>query len=75
MNNPNWVAPQPTVTEEDFKGLKVAHKQEAKLIKEGWRYYKINDRLRVLVPFGNDGKPTKKGKRMIEAQKMLYEIK
>ena len=75
MNNPNVVAQQPTVTKDDFKGLKVAHRQEAKLIKEGWRYYKINDRLRVLVPFGKDGKPTKKGKRMIEAQKMLYEIK
>lgn len=69
MTNSICVAPKPSVTEEDFKGLKTAHRQEAKLIKEGWRYYKINDRLRVLVPFGKDGKPTKKGRRMIENRK------
>lgn len=74
MNNPNWVAPHPAVTDDDIKGLSIAHKQERKLIKDGWRYYKINERLMVLVPFGEDGKPTKKGMQMIEARKMLYEI-
>ena len=75
MKNPEWAAPHPTVTDDDIKCLSIAHKQERKLTKDGWRYYKINERLSVLVPFGEDGKPTKKGMQMIEARKMLYEIK
>lgn len=61
------------VTETDIKALKVAKKQELQRIKEGWRFYKVNNRLKVLVPFGKDGKPTKQGMRIIEAQNRLLE--
>jgi hypothetical protein len=75
MKNPEWAAPHPTVTDDDIKGLSTAHKQERKLMKDGWRYYKVSERLMVLVPFGEDGKPTKKGMQMIEARKSQYDIK
>lgn len=62
-----------TVTETDIKALEVAKRQELQRIKEGWRFYKVNNRLKVLVPFGKDGKPTKQGMRIIEAQNRLLE--
>lgn len=75
MNEPKLVTLSPTVTENDRKALVVARKQEHEKIKDGWRYYKINERLQILVPFGKNGKPTKEGKRMIEVQKRAYGIK
>lgn len=72
MNETNWSS-QPTsmVTERDVRALEKAYKEENRLLKEGYRWYKINDRIRVLIPFGKDGKPTEKGLRMIELQRSL----
>ena len=72
MNETNWASqPTVTVTERDIKALALAHKEEKRLLKEGYRWYKVNERIRVLVPFGKDGKPTKQGERMIELQRSL----
>lgn len=62
MNEENWISQRitPYVTDVDRKGLDLAHKQENKLIKQGYRWYKLNVLHRILVPFGDDGKPTKK---------------
>lgn len=54
-----------TVTEADKKALARAHKHEERLIENGYRWYKVNGRFMILVPFGKDGKPTKKGQQMI----------
>lgn len=75
MNEMNWSTFSTTVTEKDRKNLEKARIRERKLIKEGWRYYKINDIIQVLVPFGEDGKPTERGQKMIEIQKKSYGIK
>lgn len=64
-----------TVTENDIKALKKAKAQERERIKNGWRYYKINERIKVLVPFGKDGLPTEKGLAIIKAQKELEGLK
>ena len=64
-----------TVTENDIKALKKAKAQEQERIKNGWRYYKINERIKVLVPFGKDGLPTSKGLAIIKAQKELEGLK
>lgn len=63
-----------TVTENDIKALKKAKAQEQERIKNGWRYYKINERIKVLVPF-KDGHPTEKGLAIIKAQKELEGLK
>lgn len=75
MNEMNWSTLSTIVTENDRKILEKAKIRERKLIKEGWRYYKINDRIQVLVPFGEDGKPTERGREMIEIQEKLCGIK
>lgn len=75
MNEMNWSTLSTIVTENDRKILEKAKIRERKLIKEGWRYYKINDRIQVLVPFGGDGKPTERGREMIEIQENLCGIK
>lgn len=75
MDYTNVISATSTVTEADHKALAVAKRIERKRIKEGWRFYKINERMQVLVPFGKDGKPTEKGMKMIEMQKELQGIK
>lgn len=64
-----------TVTEEDNRALFKAKRIELERKNRGWRYYKINDRLQVLVPFGDDGNPTSEGERIIAHQKALLGIK
>ena len=61
----NWVYDKPAGTEKDRAVAVQAKKIERKKIKAGYRWYKVNDRTRILVPFGQDGKPTKDGWRQI----------
>lgn len=75
MDNTNIIAPRPSVGDLDRKALLVAKRLEGKRRQEGWRFYKVNERLKVFVPFGKDGKPTKKGFEMIRIQKELRGIK
>lgn len=75
MDNTNIIAPRPYVSDVDHKALLAAKRLERKRKQEGWRFYKVNERLQVFVPFGEDGKPTKKGFEMIRIQKELRGIK
>ena len=70
-NGNNWIALSSIVTESDRKLLEKAKRHERMLEKENWRWYKINNRIRVLVPFGEDGKPTPEGERIIAKQREL----
>ena len=47
------------------------HKQQASLIKQGWRYVDIAKNLKMFVPCDKDGKPTKEGKEKIEQRLKL----
>ena len=75
MDNTNIIAPRPSVGDLDRKALLAAKRLEGKRRQEGWRFYNVNERLKVFVPFGEDGKPTKKGFEMIRIQKELRGIK
>ena len=65
----NWVYNKEVVGEKDIKALQKAKDMERRDIQNGHRYVKINERMRVLVPFGQDGKPTEAGERIIRAAK------
>ena len=41
----------------------------------GYRWYKINERNKIFIPFGKDGKPTKEGYAAIERYKSYLGIK
>lgn len=70
----NWVNEKQTVSERELKALEKAKSQEKKKIKDGWKYYVITPRLKVLVPHKN-GKPTEVGKKIIDGIKKLVGIK
>ena len=65
MNETNWAAWKPAVTENDKKTLAKANRIEKKLEKEGWRWVKIDKRTMIFVPCNKKGEPTEKGKEMI----------
>jgi len=75
MNETNWVSQSasPTVTESDRKGLEKAQKQEKKLLKHGYRWVKINDKLKIFVECDKKGHPTEKGQRVIAETKRRME--
>ena len=53
------------VTEFDKNALKVAKSQENAKKRNGFRWFKINDRTRVFVECDKDGNPTKQGREQI----------
>lgn len=58
------------------KSAREARKRELKKMKEGWRYVKVTDTLRVFVPCDKLGNPTEEGLKRIERQKkMLLTLK
>lgn len=76
MTSLSYTIDKISVTENDIKALKKAKAQEKERIKNGWRYFKINDRLKVLVPFDKTtGLPTEKGQAIIKAQKDFLGLK
>lgn len=76
MNETNWSSKiKPTVAESDRKNLEIAKRYENKKIKEGWRWIKVNERLKMLVPCDRHGNPTKEGLEKIERQKSGLNIK
>ena len=76
MNETNWSSTiKSTVTESDKKNLEAAKKYEKKKIKEGWRWIKVNERLKILVPCDKHGNPTKEGLEKIERFKSRLNIK
>lgn len=74
MATTNWVYEKQSVSEKELKALEKAKTQESKKIKNGWKYYVITPRLKVLVPF-KKGKPTSDGVRMIDNIKKLVGVK
>jgi exopolysaccharide biosynthesis protein len=67
MNDNNWATNQRVVTEKDINALNDKKKQEEKLIKKhNYKWYKIKDKLSVLVPYDKDGNITPKGKEIIK---------
>lgn len=75
MNNDiNWTREISVhrVSKSDRDALERAKRKEQKQKKKGWRWYKVNDKLRVLVPYDKKGEITQQGKEIIERQlKML----
>jgi hypothetical protein len=61
----NWIKNKENITESDVTALNKAKAMEQRYIKNGHKYVKITDSIKVLVPFGKDGKPTKDGDRII----------
>ena len=61
----NWVHEDGVVTEKDIKALEHAKKIEARLEKHGYKWVKINERLKIFVPCDNNGNPTLEGQRRI----------
>lgn len=72
MNETNWCSTiKPNRTDYDAKGLENAKKRERLMIKNGWRWKKINDRISVFVPCDKNGNPTEQGLKIIKKQKSL----
>ena len=71
----NWVHEKGVVTEKDRIALEHAQRIEKKKEKMGYRWYKINERNKIFIPFGKDGKPTKEGDAAIERYKAYLGIK
>ena len=70
----NWAMDKTKVSDKDMSALAKAKALEKKRIKEGWKWVKVHEKLKTLVPFKN-GKPTEQGQRMIEKRKELLGIK
>lgn len=73
--NTNFVAGRSSVTESDKKALDKAHKYEKQMMREGYRWIKINHRLSLFVECDKDGNPTEFGRKQIERQKDRFELK
>lgn len=71
----NWVHERGVVTEKDRIALEKALRIEKKKEKNGYRWYRINERNKILVPFGKDGQPTKEGWKHINDFKAHLGIK
>ena len=50
-------------------GGKILESFSEKKIKEGWRWIKVNERLKILVPCDKHGNPTKEGLEKIQVHK------
>lgn len=71
----NWVHEKGVVTEKDLKALERAKRIEARLEKHGYRWIKINERLKIFVPCDKQGEPTLDGQRRIALLKANMGIK
>lgn len=65
----NWVHEEGVVTEKDIKALERAKKIEARLEKHGYKWVKINERLKIFVPCDKNGNPTLDVQRRIDILK------
>lgn len=67
IDNPfNVLANQKKQIDEATKALTKAKAQEKKRLKQGWRWIRISNLSKVLVPCDKNGKPTKEGQRRID---------
>ena len=65
----SWVHEEGVVTEKDIKALERAKKIEDRLEKHGYKWVKINERLKIFVPCDKNGNPTLDGQRSIDILK------
>lgn len=61
----SWVHEEGVVTEKDIKALEHAKKIEDRLEKHGYKWVKINERIKIFVPCDNNGNTTLEGQRRI----------
>lgn len=61
----NWVHDNNAPSEASRRTLEKVKKMEKEKIKEGWRWIKLNQRTRFLVPCDKKGEPTEDGRRMM----------
>lgn len=74
-NISNWARERGAVTEKDRLALQRAKKIERMQEKDGYRWVKINERIRLYVPCDANGKPTREGRRRIAILKESEGIK
>ena len=67
----NWVYDKGVVTEKDRQAALKADKKDARDIRHGYRWIRIDPRTKVLVECDKQGNPTEKGRRQIEMIKSL----
>lgn len=67
----NWVQDKNLGIDKDKTILSKAKRIEENEIEKGWRWVKINERTKVLVECDAKGKPTKRGKELIDRMKAL----
>ena len=71
----NWVNDKGAVSEKDKTALEKAKRLESHDLKNGYRWYKINERNKILVPCNEKGYPTSKGLEKIKRFKEHLGIK
>lgn len=71
----NWVHDKGNVTEKDIQTLQRAKKMEKEDARNGYRWVKVNERLRIFVPCDKEGNPTREGRRRIALLKKSQGIK
>ena len=71
----NWVHDKGNVTDKDLMALERAKKIEARLLRKGYRWIKLNPRLQICVPCDKHGNPTPEGERKIAILKESQGIK
>lgn len=57
------------VNEQSAKALRKAQNQEEACLKNGYRYFSVNGRTKIMVECDADGTPTERGQRVIDALK------
>lgn len=68
----NWVEfEKNTAKEHGRRILDKLLKNESKKVYEGFRWLKVDDRTKVLVPCDKNGNPTEKGRRILESVKKI----
>jgi hypothetical protein len=71
--NTNWVFNRRIVTDRDSDALEAAKRIEQEKITNGYRWIKINEKNKILVPCNEDGSPTKEGLKIMSCFKKHVE--
>lgn len=69
----NWVFDSRKVSDRDMQALERAKKQDRGKYREGYRWFRVDARNQIYVPF-KDGEPTEEGWRRIKKLKEYLRI-
>lgn len=69
----NWAQEKGEQQQAADKLLSSMKKMEQRHVKDGWRWYALNAKTKILVPFDTKGNPTKEGLEMIRINKEKLE--